>query len=505
MSETTNPKKDLEALRDAGVLLAYQKRWVEDQTDVKVIEKSRRIGISWSEASDDALTSAAQSGDDVWYIGYNKEMALEFIGDCANWARHYQLAAEPFEEFLFRDQTPDGDKDILAYRIYFASGFTVVALSSRPTNLRGKQGIVVIDEAAFHPDLKGLIKAAMALLIWGGKVRIISTHNGEDNEFNELIKDIRAGRFPYSLHRVTLDDALADGLYRRICEVLGREWSPEAEEKWRNELITSYGEHADEELFCIPSKGGGIYFTSVLVESCMSKDIPVLRWRCEDNFELLPDSVRQKTCQDWIDDNLTPLLDDLDEERLHWFGEDFARNLNLTVFMPLTQQKNLDLRAPFVVELSNVPFRQQEQVLFFICDRLPNFRGGAMDARGNGQYLAEVAMQRYGADRILRVMLTREIYREAMPKYKVRFEEKTILLPADSEMLDDHRAVRREKGVPMISDVQRPGTENRRHGDSAVAGMLAVYAVEHVESGPVEYETVATRDSLKGLAGRGAW
>ncbi len=38
--------------------------------------------------------------------------------------------------------------------------------------------------------------------------------------------------------------------------------------------------------------------------------------------------------------------------------------------------------------------KQQEQVLFWLCDRLPRRDGIKMDARGNGQYLAEQAAER---------------------------------------------------------------------------------------------------------------
>jgi phage FluMu gp28-like protein len=41
--------------------------------------------------------------------------------------------------------------------------------------------------------------------------------------------------------------------------------------------------------------------------------------------------------------------------------------------------------------MRNVPFDQQRQVLFYVVDHLPNFMAGANDARGNGQWLAEVA------------------------------------------------------------------------------------------------------------------
>src|SRR5260221_3083029 len=121
-----------------GILLPYQRRWLADQSQVKVIEKSRRIGITWTEACDRALgaATAGRAGMDAWYIGYNKDMALEFIEAAAAWARRFNAAAKELEEVAIEDERAD----ILAYRIRFASGHKVVALSSRPSNLRGKSG-----------------------------------------------------------------------------------------------------------------------------------------------------------------------------------------------------------------------------------------------------------------------------------------------------------------------------------------------------------------------------
>ena len=119
----------------------------------------------------------------------------------------------------------DDSQAILAFVIRFASGWRITALSSRPNNLRGKQGRVIIDEAAFHDDLSELLKAAMALLMWGGQVHIISTHDSVDNAFNELINDCRAGKKPYSVHRITFEDALQQGLYQRICLRRGIDWT----------------------------------------------------------------------------------------------------------------------------------------------------------------------------------------------------------------------------------------------------------------------------------------
>ncbi|MDD5249653.1 MAG: hypothetical protein PHY45_11740 [Rhodocyclaceae bacterium] len=473
------------------VLLPYQQAWIADKSEVKVCEKSRRVGLSWAEASDDALTAASAAdagGDDVWYIGYNKDMAIEFIRDVAWWAKHYQLAAGEMEEEVIKDE----DRDILTFVIKFGSGFRVTALSSRPSNLRGKQGIVVIDEAAFHDDLEGLIKAAMALLMWGGKVRIISTHNGDADPFNELVQDCRAKKVPYSLHRIEFKAAIAQGLYQRICLSTGKEWSPEAEAAWVAKMYAFYGDNAAEELDVIPSSGAGAYLTRSQIEACMAPGIPVLRLALPDGFSTLAGHLREAEVRDWCEAHMAPLLAKLDSNLDHYFGEDFARSGDLTAIWPLAQTKTLQLITPFVLELRNVPFEQQKQILFYLVDRLPRFRAGAMDARGNGQYLAEVAMQRYSTTRIAQVMLSVEWYRENMPPFKAAIEDKTAVIPKDADVLADLRAIRMEKGIAKVPDTARVrGSDGRdRHGDTAIALALATYAVFQMEPVPMEFQAL---------------
>jgi phage FluMu gp28-like protein len=483
----------------SGILLPYQRRWVEDKSPVKVIEKSRRVGISWAEAADDALYAASEHGDDVWYIGYNKEMALEFVSDAANWAKHYNLAASEMEETVFED---DEDKNILAYVIRFASGHTLTALSSRPKNLRGKHGRAVIDEAAFHDDLPGLLKAALAFLIWGGDVRIISTHFGDANEFNTLVQDCRSGRKKYSLHRVTWDDAIADGLCRRVFEILGRKWSLKAQAVWSREIIESYGDDADEELFCIPSQGTGVFLTRALIETCLSRDLPVIRYGQNDEFTFRPEVERVSEVEAWCEDNLLPILEALDPGRRSYFGEDFARTGHLTVITPLQEQQSANFYAPFMLELRNIPFEQQRQILFFIADRLPRFTFGALDARGNGQYLAEVAAQRYGERRIEQVMLSEAWYRDNMPKYKAAFEDRSITLPYDADVIEDHRAFKMIKGVAKLPEPKTNSKEKElRHGDSGVSGGLGWYATRQEGGGPIEHQSTGEKRAHTELDG----
>jgi len=475
------PRED----RAPTALLPYQQAWNADRSRVKVAEKGRRTGFTWGEAAEDAVLAGSAHGMDVFYIGYSKDMAQEFIDDCAMWARHFDIAAGEAEEFLFEDSDGTGEsRHIQAFRIKFASGYKIEALSSRPRNLRGKQGKIIIDEAAFHDDLAGLLKAALAMLVWGGMVVVISTHNGDDHPFNELVNEIRAGRKNYSLHRVTFDDAIQAGLYKRVCLRQGIGWDPAAQQEWRDAIVKDYGDDADEELFCIPAAGSGTYFTRGLIEKCMRPGIPILRYSQSATFAEQDDRTRYAEVRDWCEELLAPLLAALEFEKQTFFGEDFGRYCDLTAMMPLVEKQNANLECPFLVELQNVPFQQQEQIMRYIVDRLPRFRAGAFDATGNGSYLAERAMQFYGANRIAQIMISESFYRENMPRYHACFEDGTIVLPRDADVIADHRAIKKIKGTPKLPELKNVGKDNRkRHGDTAIAGLMAVYAAYVMEPG----------------------
>lgn len=463
------------------VLLPYQKMWLGDKSPVKVVEKSRRIGLTWAQALDDVLkaSTSGRDGMDVLYISFNQDMTREYIDTCAEWAKKLQIVAGKVNEDIFRD---GDEREIKAFRIDFASGHKILALSNRPSNLRGKQGRVIIDEAAFVEDLPELLKAALALLMWGGQVIIISTHDGAENPFNELIQDVRAGNLPYSLHRITLDDALSAGLYRRICRVTKQDWTPEAEEAWRADLIKTYGDGADEELFCIPRQSSGAYLTTAMIEACMEA-VPVLTWTPPaEDFVDWPLPVAERYTKGWMAEQLEPLLSGLPKDRAHFCGVDFGRSGDLSVFWPATEEKDLRLVPPFVLELRNCPHRTQEQILFAVLDGMPRFSGVSLDARGNGSALAESARQRYGPGLVREVMISEGWYRETMPLLKSGIEDKALRLPKDAGILSDFRSLRVVRGVARVPEQRTKDKTGGRHGDSAVACAMMLDARKNLGS-----------------------
>lgn len=489
--------EDLKGGSLPDVLLAYQQELLKCTalSPVTLCEKSRRIGMTWGVGSDAVLHAAASrkaGGMDVLYIGFNLDMTREFIDVCAMWSKAFSHACGDIQEFMFKEEDEGGEtKEIKAFRITYASGFEVMALSSKPRSLRGRQGYVIIDEAAFHDDLDELMKAALALLIWGGKVLVISTHDGVDNPFNKLIQNARAKRNNYKVLKVDFNSALKDGLYKRICLVQGIEWSQEKEDEWALGIRADYGEAASEELDCIPKKSSGAYLASQIIEPCM-QDVPVVELDLENNFFSKPDYIKKSYIEHWCEEYLKPLLDQLDKTAIHYFGWDIARHCHLSIFAPIFLEKNTRRNIPFSIELRNVPFTQQEQILEFLLDRLPRLSGGFMDATGNGANTAEKMQEKYGAHLIHAIKINVKWYEEALPPYKAAFEDSFIRIPKTTDILQDHRTVQVVRGVPVIPELKDKDGK-KRHGDSLVAFAGAYWATMQ-ETNEYGYESAAPRN-----------
>lgn len=481
-AETRRLKLDPDSI--PHLLLPYQARWHADRATVRLGEKSRRIGWSWGcYAAEGALEAAMTRGMDQLYMGTNYAMAAENIGDVAFWARAYQLASDyaiDVRKEMHQREVREGGKvianerrDVLRYVIRFASGHKYEALSAAPYNWRGRQGHARIDEAAFMPDLAEVLKGALAYRLWGGRISICSTHDGEDNPFNLYVKEIRAGKLPWSHHRVSFDDALADGFYRRVCLVRGIEWSAEGERRYRDDAYADYPEQAaaDEELGCIARAGSGAYFSRLLYEQCQAEGIPVLCWSRPAEF--VTDERRLAVTAEWIAEVLAPVVAQLPPAR-SVYGQDFGRSGDLSVIWVLQQVRPAQWRTAFVLEQRNLPFDVQAAIRDYLLDELPLLQAAKFDARGNGQSHAEGALQKKGAAVVECVMMSANWYAEHFPPYRRAFEDRAIEVPVSEDLIADHRRVVLKRGIPAMDDKRDKGSDGGwRHGDGAVAGVLA--------------------------------
>ena len=200
-----------------ALLLPYQRRWVLDHARIKVMEKSRQIGISWASAYA-LVRRKAQLGAryDAWVSSRDEIQARLFLEDCKAFAQILNIVADDLSCRLL------DDCGSTSYVLRFRSGVKINSMSSSPDAQAGKRGDRLLDEFALHKDPRKLYAVAYPGITWGGQLEMVSTHRGSHNFFNEIITEVREKGNPknISLHRVTLEDALNDGLLYRLQQKL---------------------------------------------------------------------------------------------------------------------------------------------------------------------------------------------------------------------------------------------------------------------------------------------
>lgn len=471
------------------LLLKYQQLFcaAEKSYNVRVWEKSRRIGATWGEAINSLLQASKSNGVDTWYVGYNKEMSFEFIKETGEMAKNLQevlrCGVSDIETLNIEGGggiVSDERSQILSYRITLNSGKRITALSSKPTNFRGKKGRVIIDEAAWIDRLGEFLKSAMALTMWGGTVAVISTHNGE-SEFNQICRGIREGKLPYYLQKTTIDDAIADGMFERVCLQQGITPTLERQELWREELLAMYGDDADEELFCIPKQSGSLYFSPKLIAS-RSKPGHVIKLVLDDNYLNLSESQRSQILEQWLQEYLRPMIGGL-EKGDYLYGMDFGRKRDMGA-IALLKEDGAYKEFVGIIELFNCPYDVQRKILFEIGSSLQYFQGGASDATGNAEYLAEEMAKNFG--NILQVKATASWYGTAFSKFRAELQCDRMMLIDDPNLVNDLMQVKIQDGIPripnhrikMTSESKIAKKDMTRHCEGAIACLLAFWACE---------------------------
>ncbi len=444
-------------------LLPYQNRWIADRAGFKVIEKSRRIGISWAEAYDAVLHAGGDRGN-VYYQSYDRDMTRGFIDDCADWARVLEIGSRLAAEPLLAEMAGS----VQVFKLALATGKEIRAMTSAPRAFRskGRPGDrAVIDEAAFVDDLAAVLKAARAFRQWGGSVHVISTHNGAASVFSSLCRDLRDRLVPGSLHRVTFRDALADGLYRRICEIRRERWTPEGEAGWEAAIRREYGADAAEELDCVPAAGAGAWLAWELIRAA------------EDPAAGAPAGYRGGRC---------------------WIGVDIARRRDLWVAAVLEAVGDV-LWLRELVTRRGITFSEQVGVVADLAGRYRPLRV-AVDQTGMGEAVVERLRERHGRLRVEGVVMTAPRRLDLATALRAALEDRRLRLPPDEALRRDLHAVRAESGgagAPRLVAV-RAGTDG--HADRFWALALACAAAEG--RGPVAVRSVGgVHAALRGGAG----
>ena len=211
---------------DTSYFLPYQEAWINDDSPLKVAEKSRRVGFTYA-SSYRMFQKCMRRGKGFtqWVSSRDRLTAQELIRDyIAMWCKLANVAAQGLtgEDI----QVIDTEKDITAFVCTFPNGARIVSLSSTPEAFAGKGGDVFLDEVDLHRDSGALIDMAYPCIMWGNQLEMVSAYRvdgSKDTPFARLVAEAKKDNPQHaSLHRVTIHDAVAQGLVEKINAKSGR-------------------------------------------------------------------------------------------------------------------------------------------------------------------------------------------------------------------------------------------------------------------------------------------
>jgi phage FluMu gp28-like protein len=396
----------------AAIFLPYQAAWVKDTSRLKLMEKARQIGLSWSTAYAAVERTAMQGARfDQWVSSRDDLQARLFIEDCRRFAAGLQSAAEYLGERVI-----DEARGVTAYVLNFANGRRIHSMSSNPDAQAGKRGGRVLDEFALHPDPRKLWSIAYPGITWGGNMELISTHRGTHNFFNQLIREARESGNPkgISIHRITLQDALDQGFLYKLQAALPQTDPIQAMDE------AAYYDYiragcADEESFqqeycCNPADDDAAFLEYDLIASC--------EYASGEAWE--KDFAALEQCRGRL-----------------FAGLDIGRKNDLTVLWILEQLGDVYYTRR-VITLKKMSKPDQERVLWPYLELASRV---ALDYTGLGIGWGDDAQRRFGEQRIDLVTFTPRVKEELAFPLRGAMEDRKLRIPYDKHIRADLRAV----------------------------------------------------------------
>lgn len=440
-----------------AIFLPSQSKWINDNSRLKLAEKSRQIGWSWTTAYACVRRTARQAAKyDQWVSSRDELQARLFIEDCKLWTDVLNLGAQDFGE-----QAIDKEQKQTAYVLRFANDRRIHSMSSNPDAQAGKRGGRVLDEFALHPDPRKLWAIAYPGITWGGALEILSTHRGSHNFFNQLIREVRENGNPkgISLHRVTLEDALNEGLLYKLQQKL-----PEDDER----------QAMDEAAYFDFVKSG-----------CVDEESFQQEYMCrpaDDDVAFLEyDLIAGAEYGGGIDWQLI-------EGRELYAGIDVGRKKDLTVLWVVERLGDV-LYTRHIEALRNMAKPDQEKILWPWIARC---RRTCFDYTGLGIGWGDDAQRRFGESRVECVTFTPKVKEALAYPVRGRMQDRTLRIPYDANIRADLRSVTKQTTAAGNIRFTAERTADG-HADRFWALALAVHAGSS-PSAPIEFQSTGRRE-----------
>tara|TARA_R110002012_G_scaffold295444_4_gene491968 strand:+ start:3650 stop:4999 length:1350 start_codon:yes stop_codon:yes gene_type:complete len=424
-----------------GILHPYQLRWKQDESRFKVGMFARQTGKTFTttlEIAEDCQLHDLAGKATRWVIlSRGERQAREAIEEGVKKHAKALGALLNMQEYDYEG----GEAKYKALEVTWPNGSRVTALPANPDTARGFSANVFLDEFAFHADSRKIWQALFPVISKPGlKLRVVSTPNGKNNKFYELVTSKDLAKV-WSRHTVDIYQAVQQGLPRDIEELkagIGDDdaWAQEYELQWLDEA-----------------------------SSWLSFDVINA---CEDDRAGDPNGYQGGRT---------------------YIGNDIAARNDLWVAWVWEEVGDV-LWEREIVTLKRASFADQDAVLDELVHRYNPVRI-AMDQTGMGEKPVEDAKRRYGENRVEGVLFTATSKQHMANLGKQAWEDRKVRTRLGDRLLRaDLHSLRRV--ITATGNVRFDVDGSDGHADRAWAAFLGLAAAEQ-PGYAYGYEAVRTR------------
>ena len=532
---------------DAVPVLPYQRRWIRDDSKLKIAVWSRQSGKSFAAALRAVLKCMDKR---TTYIILSKgerqsRLFMEKVKDFCQVFKELKTLRE-FSEMETDDKTME---------VYFPHNRSrIIGLPANADAARGYSGNIVLDEFAFHGDAHKIFAACFPIITRGYSIEVISTPNGTAGKFYEIAK--AAGLVGSSESGVRSSESDHPGLRPPL---LTKEGSSAGTSAGGLGLPDSRHRTSD---FGLRTSDSGRRTPNSLwsghrvdiydaVRAGLPADIQLLRSGCDDEetwlqeygcqflsdaqnyipIELISSCVHEEATTEPVA-LMSPSARAGGDTRATtgrgcYLGVDIGRKRDLTIAW-LFEKVGEILWSRRLLVLKGVSFDEQERQICALIEGTPHphvespasslshplptgegtgysslvtrhsslgvsaaaVRRVCIDQSGIGMMLAEHLVQRYGS-MVEPVTFTAQLKERLAPKVKMAFEERTVRIPDNREVRADINSVKRF--VTLAGNVRFDAEHtDRGHADRFWALAMVVNAAS---------EPTGHFDEVAGLVG----
>jgi phage FluMu gp28-like protein len=421
-----------------GYWRPFQKRWIQDKSRQKIVEKSRRTGYTFGSAFEWNIDALLEDGDSSMWISRSEKLAKQFS------KKYLMLWTRVINDVVERDFI--SSRFVNANEVNYPNGHTIIMLSSSVDAVAGFGGRVGMDEFALHPNQAELYDVASPAIMYGDRLQVISTHRGR-GQFYDFIMDAKQDGSVWSYHKCDIKEAIADGIVQVVNNLRIRKGlEPVTDQQFYNEIRE--GARSDnsfmQEYMCKPSDESNAVLSYDLIRSCV---VPASK------------------------------IINKDGEGRQYFGYDFGLTVNPSCMMRIEEKKGKEESKLSIRKYSFVKdkrFVNQKNLAMRMMDKCHR---GAMDAGAQASQMAQELEEHY-KDRFEGLMLTGSRTRAEMANLVWRmFDEGRIEVPDDDTVIEHLFAIKKEESDGKQTRIYSEGTSNKDdHADFFWALALALTA-----------------------------